>query len=276
MKKTLGIFLLAIPMLAQKPFPVDEHVGLRIVAQTDPKSGAMSGAHTEMKKDGPIHRVLRNSAGQILFAYDIEVKPSDGFYHVVTEPLNAAYARTLQTEPVPTLAAANDSLTTLGGHVMIELLANPATGQKISDDIMLVDITPAGAASDGNLHMYNADLWLNGIKLTAESMPGGAIGPRLAMYFQGTGGFFFSLLQPKEYPQFQKIGFIDNMRLKFAWGNKTFELISTTPFLSNGGSGEVWVFYDSQFRPKGDYDPKISWGTGEAMKTWLGNEEEEN
>jgi hypothetical protein len=157
---------------------------------------------------------------------------------------------------------------------MIELLSNPATGQRISDDIMLVDITPAGAAPDGNLHVWNADLWLNGTKLTSESMPGGAINPRLAIYFQGIGGFFFSLLQPTEYPQFQKIGVVDGKVLKFVWGNKTFELRSTVPILSNGASGEVWVFHDSQFRPKEDPNANTTWGGGPAMKSWLGKEED--
>jgi hypothetical protein len=93
---------------------------------------------------------------------------------------------------------------------------------------------------------------------------------------RGSGGFFFSLVQPKEYPQFQKIGVVDGRRIKFVWGNKTFEVRSTVPILSNGASGEVWVFYDSQFRPKEDHDPSMEWGGEAAMKTWLGGEDEEN
>jgi hypothetical protein len=268
--------LFAIPMFSQT-FPINDQVGLRIVPRIYPKATGMTGAHMEMSKDGgPIHRVLRDSGRKILFAYDIEVKLDQGLYHILTEPLNAAYAQKLQPDPVPTLSAVNDSVTMPGGSVMIELLSNPSTGQKISDDIQLVDITPAGAAPDGNLHIWNADIWLNEKKITPESMPGGAVGPRFALYLRGSGGFFFSLLQPTEYPQFQKIGFVDGNRLKFVWGNKAFEVRSTVPILSNGASGEVWVFYDSQFRPKEDHDPPMEWGTQVAIQGWLGKEDEEN
>jgi len=275
MKNTLYALLFALPIVAQEPIPIDDHVGLRIV----PKGAGVAAAlrdRMEVKKDGPIHRVLRDSSGKIVFAYDIEVKLKDGIYRILTGPVNPTYARTLQTEPVPTLNATHNSGTVAGGSVMIELLSNPATGQKVSDDIMLVDISAVGAPPDGNLTIWNADLWLNGTKVTPHSMEGGVINPRPAIYFQGIGGFFFSRLQPTEYPQFQKIGFVDGKVLKFVWGTQTFELRSTVPILSNGGSSDVWVFHDSQFRPKGDYDPKMSWGGAEAMKGWLGKEDEEN
>jgi len=277
MKKALCILLFALPMLAQKPFPIDDHVGVRVVPKFNPGAAGIARDHMEMKKDGIIHRVLRDSGGKILFAYDIEVKPKDAFYHILTEPVSAAYAQTLQFGSVPTLSAVSDSVTISGGSVIIELLSNPATGQKISDDIELVDISPAGSALDGNLHIWNADLWLNGTKLTSGSINEGALNAvveRLAIYLPRSGGFFFSLLQPAEYPQFQKIGVVNGKVLKFAWGNKTFELRSTVPILSNGASGEVWVFHDSQFRPKDDLNANMTWGGAPAMKTWLGNEEE--
>jgi hypothetical protein len=47
------------------------------------------------------------------------------------------------------------------------------------------------------------------------------------------------------------------------------------PILSKGASGKVWVFYDSQFRPKEDRNPPMEWGTEGAMQAWLGKEEQE-
>jgi hypothetical protein len=276
MKSILCVLLFAIPAFAQKPFPINDQVGLRIVPRIYPKTDGLAHEHMEMKKDGPIHRVLRDSSGRILFAYDIEVKSSDGQYHIVTEPVNAAYAQTLQTEPVPTLSSVSDSASMLGGSVMIELLSNPTTGQKILDDIKLVDITTAGAAPDGMLHIEYADLYSNGAKLPHGSISGGAVGPQFVMYLEGSGGFFFSLLQPAEYPQFQKVGIIEGSRLKFVWNNRSYELRTTGPILSTGASAEVWVFHDPQFRPKTAGAGPIQWGAESAMKMWLGKEEDEN
>jgi hypothetical protein len=275
MKNTLCALLVAIPMLAQEPFPINDQVGLRILPRIYPKGNGMTNAHLSMKKDGPVHRVLRDSSG-ILFAYDIEVKLVEGQYHIVTEPVNPAYARTLRTEPVPTLRSVSDSVAGIGDSVIIELLSNTATGQRIVDDIKLVDITPAGTAPDGMLHIEYADLYANGSKLPHGSITGGATGPQFVMYLEGSGGFFFSLMQPKEYPQFQKVGVVEGSTLKFVWENRSYELRCTAPILSTGGGAEVWLFHDPNFRPKTAGAGAVQWGAESAMKMWLGKEEEEH
>ncbi len=279
MKNTLLLVLFSWRVLAQTPVPIDERVGLSIASRIrfgGPSNGRPADVQMEMK-NGIFHRILRNSSTQILFGYDLEVKPVSGLYHVITKPLDPVYARTLQKDPIPTLSATNDVVSSAGGTMLLELLFNPSTGQKLSDVIKLVDLTGmrTDAPSDGLLHMNDIEMWSYQTNLTSEKVSGGVTGPNMEVYLPNHGSFFFTLTQPKDYPQFQKVGTIDGKQLKFIWANRPYELISNEPILSNAGTAEVWVYYDPQYKPKQVEGVTFHLMSVARMSYWFGKNEEE-
>jgi hypothetical protein len=82
------------------------------------------------------HRVLRNSEGKILFAYDLQAnRTGAGLFRISLKP--AQQQPTFVKEREVTVAA-NES-------VRVDLLEKPGTGQKITDVFSLAQDAPIGA-----------------------------------------------------------------------------------------------------------------------------------
>jgi hypothetical protein len=150
MKKTL-LILLAVGSTACESATVVQRVpggqvvdldaGKRLVLQVEgvhTKSGESDGV--SKAKDGePIHRVLRDGDGNVLFAYDLQVSRSgkDGAYDFLLKPA-AGKAPTFEASRKVTLNAQD--------AVRVELMEQQGTGRKVEDVLSLVDTS--GSASD--------------------------------------------------------------------------------------------------------------------------------
>lgn len=148
MNKAFMALLFAVRLMAQKPFPIDGEVGLRITPKITGGAKTASGAQTSWKESGHFRRVVHDSLHYPLFAYEIDVVSiGGGTYQVTAKPASTEFIQSIQNGTVPKLSAAPDVPTlnspstmncVVGGSVTLELLDNPTTGQKISDVITLV------------------------------------------------------------------------------------------------------------------------------------------
>jgi hypothetical protein len=107
---------------------------------------------SEITPGQAIHRVLRNSAGNVLFAYDLDVAKQGGAYRFLLQPASAG----------PTFAAPREVNVTSGNEaVRVELMAQPGTSNKIVDVFSLSnspDVPESTGFGDHLMAMHNR-LW---------------------------------------------------------------------------------------------------------------------
>jgi hypothetical protein len=72
------------------------------------------------------------------------------------------------------------------------------------------------------------------------------------IYIPGRGAFVLSS-EPVAGRNFVKAGSIDGVKLKFTVNNDSYEADATAPILSGPGTGELWVYFDSSYRPSGNW-----------------------
>jgi hypothetical protein len=263
MKNALWI-LLALRAVGQQ-MAIDDNVALKIVNKVTPGSGRLGIPSTNQLKSGLMHRVFNDPNSHKIFAYDIQVTPPvvpGGPYRIATAPVDPEYARISQMANVPTVASAQAVDCKVGMSVSIDLLYNAATSETVSDVFTLVDRN--APAPPGIMQFQDTELWSGEKKLF--SMPGWSPNnTNLLIKVASVGGFFFTLTQPAEYPQFQKVGVIQGNTLKFVWENQPYQVVSTVPILSGGGSADVWVYYDPNYV---GLNPKKN-GMISAEKWWI-------
>jgi hypothetical protein len=94
----------------------------------------------------PIHRIVQDLDGKLLFAYDLEVGRASE---------NGSY--TLRLKPAqqkPTFAAAREvTVKSPQESVRVELMENPATGEKITDVLQLLPPEIPAAALSPTAHL---------------------------------------------------------------------------------------------------------------------------
>jgi hypothetical protein len=113
--------LLCISLLLSGCGQHGQQTRLRVVtegAQTDPM------VVTEPATGQPVHRVLRNTDGRVLFAYDLEVNQTEpGQYRLLLKP----------SQQQPTLENARNITVVGNKSVRVVLPAQPVTGEMLAD-----------------------------------------------------------------------------------------------------------------------------------------------
>jgi hypothetical protein len=140
MKKAFCVTTVAVGILAAcgtvdvtrirgEVIPLNDRASLVMSVEGAQTSGIVGGA--SRPKDGePFHRILRDSDGKVVFAYDLEVSssPSGETYSFVLKPAGAG----------PTFATSRKVTAVLNGGVRVELMEQPGTGRQIVDVFRVV------------------------------------------------------------------------------------------------------------------------------------------
>jgi hypothetical protein len=133
---------------------MDSGLALKITTSSDRGPSASSRINGMVRvghRSEPIHRVLRDSSGQPMFGYDIEIREQGfGLFQIVAAPLSEEFERTLGAAgKVATFDSRRHAgVSGLGDRALIELLVNPSTGERISDTLEIVK-----ASSDMSVRM---------------------------------------------------------------------------------------------------------------------------
>ncbi len=225
---------------------------------------------------GRVHHIIDDAAHKRAFAYDLRAEPgADGnTIQIHIEPMKLSSPGLYTVEPgwtllelpkypaIPKMKA--------GDTVALDLLVNPATGQKI------VDYLTVARRSDGEAHDFTlADVELslqhprvivNGklVESTAR-FQNGITGQVVWFYLAGHGRFVLSLL-PDAKGWSQKRGVVSGNTLTLRAGPTEYRVECDAPIAPGSGPYNLYTIYEPDWRI-GAMEPFM---LGAAGKCWSG------
>jgi hypothetical protein len=168
--------------------------------------------------------------------------PTD--YH----PRQVPNARTFHALPSPQVPHGTFQS---GQVIAVDVMTNPATGQKVVDYIE-VEFEPVYGVSKGEarnyevsdvlLHVVVPSLKVNGAETTASlTIADRALHGRLIwLSIPGHGKFLLSLC-PRAGYGFQKAGVVNGSRLSFSWNGDQFDLLTRAQIIEPSGNWNLYV-----------------------------------
>lgn len=150
------------------------------------------------------------------------------------------------TSIVQTVAAVRDFPAVKRGEaVMVDILQNPATGEKIYDVLRPSDDPPPSTAAKiaDELVLGSFRIAINGEKF-AQDTGGTVTGAGARIYVRKHGAYFLSL---EAVPGFLEVGYANREKLSFSMGNEYVEIVAKQNVLTKSTHRPVWVKHDPAF-----------------------------
>jgi hypothetical protein len=267
----------------EHPLSVTWHgMEIRFVTKVEPAgSGPVRFPGAVIPALGVTHRVITDSANRREFGYDLLLESVvDGQTMQLTfRPLHLPPSvqiesgyRLLSPREFPVVPVMH-----VGDTVALDLLVNPATGQKVVDYLSLYRAGPDGARghktardfpiSDVELNLDQPRVWVNG-KLVEDSAQssGGIVAHVLALYLSEDGAFVISLW-PEPGLEFQKAGVLQGNTLTFRIGSSEYRVESGSRIAPGPGLYNVYVHHDPTWGHGGS-EPRFMIG-GADKAAWL-------
>ena len=203
-----------------------------------------------------INRVVIDSAGNFLFAYNLEGSRGKSLDTVTIriEPISAATERDILQQAkaakppkfsgahVPTVAAVREFPSVgIGEFVRLEILYNPSTGERIYDvfrPIMREAIS-----------LKNIMVTVNGKGIMAP--PSSMTAAAVRIDIPDHGAYVLAIADPKHVQSlytFQAIAAVDGRRLSWEMDGDKIEIISKLNVLTQAVKGSLWIYHDAQYR----------------------------
>jgi hypothetical protein len=241
-------------------------VQIELSARLDPGAGRVAGA--VLTGTDRFYRVIRDMPNQRLFGYDLIVEPRDAqTFQIRIEPLTLSPERLAESAPVPLnlkrVALLKYPLipeVRVGDTVLVDLLENPATGQKVVDQLVVKRTQPLAdvssplrdfSPSDLELTLENPRVFIDDKLVDASTRFGGSLsGSVLWLYLQGQGRFVASLLPHPELG-FYRAGEISENALTFSDSGNRYRLQSNGRIVPGTGRFHLYLRRDPRWRPSG-------------------------
>lgn len=222
------------------------------------------------------YRIFRDQNGLAVFAYELVVnRNEEGTEFALTaKPVETEFAARFPQadggKPVPTLSSDQDfnSLKS-GAEAQISLFELAGLGLRVTDTVevkVIENQKPEDVpltATQGRLRFTGLVVSANRMELAADEAGGSVSGRYLMFYIAGRGAFYFATSQPDK-PGFLKAGSIQDDRLEFTWNNEIYDCVSAKPILDGVRTGEVWVYNDPGYVPKGNWTSPLKSDTDSA------------
>jgi hypothetical protein len=193
-----------------------------------------------------VHRVVKDRQGQILFSYDVVARRAHGIRDTFVLQIRPAGA---YTTGLRTVAAVRDfPAVKLGEAVRVDILQNPATGEKIYDVLRPSDDPPPppiSTATGDEFVLSAMEIAIHGEKF---QWPTGATMTAAAarIYVPGHGAYFLSIA---EAPGFREAAHANQEKLTFQLDNERVEITLQKNVLRKSANRMVWVKHDPGFVP---------------------------
>ena len=234
-----------------------------------------------------IRRVIVDSEGSLYFGYALVIEPmlQSKQFRVSVRPLSPEDEQDLRARKSfqsrrlhPNYNAAglarssSPQIINDGDTFALDILVNPQTGDKITDIVTIsasrarledapMSETPRDfTLEDVLMKMINYKLLINGELVAVGKQSGACAGALIWFHLPERGGRFIFSVMPHPGYDFQKIGTIENNKIKFTLNGDRYEWISNTPVVGNGGYWNLYVLYDKAYVP----DPFLLGVNGEA------------
>jgi len=211
------------------------------------QDGTCLEVYTQSTGSTPLHSdsvVVRNEANvmlrlvedereQPLFGYDVEARAgsSAGTFFIRIGPHKSAGR-------LPTVASVREFPAVKNGEaVIVDILQNPATGEKIFDVLRPSDLPEGDAFS-----LRDPVVTLNGQWVKVASGPAAA-GGAIQIYLPGHGSYFLALEPSPGYP-FRQAADVYRDTLAFAWEGDRVEIACRSRVLTKSERRMVWLYKD--------------------------------
>lgn len=247
--------------------------GAFVVIRTEsaPSAGAEATSDLVESEDKPnlLHRVFVDSRNEMFFGYELLVERAaeSGYFWVTVRALGDDYLRGLRERPAfrgrrlhpgynATAFPASPQFLRDGDTFALDVFHNPRTGTKIVDviQVSLTDPSLRQAASDEPRDFSPEDVQLKvsdyRLKVNGETVyrsTGGCAGAIIWFSLGDRGRFVFSLVERPGFP-FRKVGAVRNNTVAFEWGDDRYEWESSLPVVGTGGSWNLWVLHDPDYK----------------------------
>ena len=242
--------------------------------------------HTDAKAGSPVifHRFLTDPASKTYFGYDVVVEPLEeaGSARLRFAPFSLSadrlpkeyHAAEFRPMELPKFPAETFQS---GQTIAIDLLTNPATGQKLVDYIQ-VSYEPDGSVpgkaeprdfqvSDVLLHVVAPSLRVNDAAVTPAVVADPMIRRKLVWLSVSGRGRFLLSLAPYPDSAFQKAGVVNGYTLSFTWNGDRYEWRSRQPVTESSGAWSLYVLA-TPATPAGA-SPEFSFGAVDSVEQFL-------
>jgi hypothetical protein len=268
--RTVFILLMVIaPFPARAQVSVSAPIGIDVQMTARMQPGAAlvpSGVRTSGV--GRYHRIVLDHGQRRYFAYDLLIEPRDASQalQIRVEPFSLTAPQLAEMKmvdpswtPIPLLKYPLVPDVRAGDTVAIDLLENPATGQKVVDYLVFKrsngtvasDLRPLRdfSVTEVELTLSNIRISVNGTVLDGSARFGGAVlGAVVWFYLPERGRFVMSLL-PNPKLGFQRAGEVSNQSLTFTVGHQRYDIQSTSRIVPAAGRFNLYVLHEPNWRP---------------------------
>jgi hypothetical protein len=240
----------SVSYVVQPPLAPGQH--LSITGQTDV-------LHSEAKAGAPVifHRFLTDPASKTYWGYDVEVEPTGtpGVARLRFKPFSKRagdlpkeyHAAEFQTLASPQFPAETFQS---GQTIALDVLTNPATGQKVVDYIE-VSYEPIHVASNAEprdfqvsdvlLHIVAPSLRVNDKPVQSAVVAAQVIARKLVWLSIPAHGRFLLSLSPYPGYAFQKAGVANSFQLSFSWNGNRYEWLTREAVTESSGAWNLYV-----------------------------------
>ena len=263
---------LALPVEAQMSVsdPSWSGVEIQLEARIEPGGQKVGGAVLTNK--GHFSRTLFDSKQGRYYGYDLFVEPRGAVFQVRIEPLSLSTSELAARQivdsswtPIPLVKYPVIPQVPAGAVVSIDLLQNPATGQKVVDVLTFKSTAPAPAVASGpprdfsisdvEIRLESPRVSVNGQIVDASLQVGGSVsGQVLWFYLPERGRFAFSIQPNRDY---RRAGEIFDKTMDFTVGGDQYHVQSAAPIAPGSGRFHLYVLDEPHWRPVG--------GSGSSM-----------
>ncbi len=233
-----------------------------------------------------IHRVMIDRKSKIYFGYDLEIFASSDAkqFDVSVNPLTMKDIESVVTRmggvkdfSARSLPKYPGKITIQSGDtIVLDILENPQTKEKISDSIKISQGVPKDfkytfdsgkpkdfTINDVQMSLLGFDVYVGGEKVKFGG--GGMSGSVLWIYFPNKGRFIFSPIE-QTTGGFQRIGSIDDKTITFNYAGVDYKFVSNKPVLGWGGKWNLWVMFDETYKPAQNLSADTSFSFGATDK----------
>ena len=243
--KLLAVGVLAVFSLTAQTyatpawFPDGTGVELRIETTGSTTQTELTGGGGLFNGGDPggiqVYRSVQDRLGKTVFGYRLEA-------YKAREP-NAITIRITRGAGDPTVSDVREfPAVKYGQEVKIEILTNPATGERVYDVLRPIEgLSPSpGYHAIGTVTIPK--LVVNGQTLAVRSEWVSGQSPRL--YVPGQGAYYLSW---ESRPKYRLAGYIEKNRLIFLMERQYVEMTFPGNVLTKAEGGPVWIYHDPAF-----------------------------
>lgn len=247
--------------------------GAFVVIRTESVPSSTGEATSDLveSEDKPnlLRRVFVDRKNEMYFGYELVVERAAEarYFWVTVRALGEDYLRELRERPAfrglrlhpsynATAFPASPQFIRDGDTFALDVFHNPRTGTKIVDviQISLTDPSLRTAAADVPRDFSPEDVQLKvsdfKLKVNGETVhrsTGGCSGAVIWFSLGDRGRFVFSLVERPGF-EFRKVGAVRNNTVAFEWGGDRYEWESSRPVVGTGGSWNLWVLHDPDYK----------------------------